>query len=208
MLCKICGWHDLCYQNKSGADSEKKHQSFRKFFQNALDELQLEATSLEFFRGKSKPCGTGLLVSINLKGTLEMRAPLHRWKKKVHFTLERIMAKMGKKKNLSAFTTILFSAIKIYFALSFCCHNNKKEIIAYFKNLIQPRVREFIKLYPPKHPHKKISINLKRIIYLLRNSQIKMRKKGLNALSKRTKKKKNQNVSTFTPSLEPPLQSQ
>lgn len=102
----------------------------------------------------------------------------------------------------------IFSAIKIYFALSFCCHNNKKEILAYFKNLVQTRVREFIKLYPPKHPHKKISINLKRIIYLLRNSQIKMRKKGLNALSKRTKKKKNQNVDTFTPSLEPPLQSQ
>lgn len=59
----------MIFAIQSGAESESErvYQRFQKFFINALNEFQLEATSL--FRGKSKPCGTlvlGLLVSINL----------------------------------------------------------------------------------------------------------------------------------------------
>lgn len=91
---------DMIFAIKKGENSEKRNQNFQKCFQNALDKLQLEATSFSFIRGKSHPCGTlvlGLLVSINLKGNLEISAPLNRWKKK--FTLA-YPQKWGRKKRM------------------------------------------------------------------------------------------------------------
>lgn len=61
-------------QGGDGDDSESVYQGLKKCFHCALDELELEATSKTFMRGKSPACGTlilGFYVYINLKGKLE-----------------------------------------------------------------------------------------------------------------------------------------
>lgn len=46
---------DMLFAIKSGVDSEQIKHSLKKFFNEVLHELKLEATSLELIRGKSKP---------------------------------------------------------------------------------------------------------------------------------------------------------
>lgn len=98
----------------------------------------IEATSLKQTRGGSpKTFVLGLLVSIRSNGILEISAPFKRWKKKL--TYSYILTKMEdeKKKNLSTFIKTLFSAIKVYLALSsFSCsfHDSEKEIKSFFSN--------------------------------------------------------------------------
>lgn len=71
---------DMLFAIKSGVDSEQINHSLKKFFNEVLHELKLEATSLELIRGKSKPRERfvlGLFLSIKLSGTLVIRAPFN-----------------------------------------------------------------------------------------------------------------------------------
>lgn len=89
---------DMLFGIKRNVDLEKRNRRLRQFFNKALDELQLKATSVKLIRGKSKPremLVLGLLVSIKQNGNLVMRAPLLRWKKKLTFSY--IMGKIGEK---------------------------------------------------------------------------------------------------------------
>lgn len=135
-----------------GVDSEIKNL---RFFQKALNALKLAQTSLELIRGRPrKILVLGLILSIGPTGSLETRAPFNRWKKKL--TVEYIMSKMNKKKNLSAFLLTLFSLIKTRVAFAFSCsfQYSEQEIIGYFKNLIWVRVNDFLKAIK-KSIHKK-----------------------------------------------------
>lgn len=69
---------DIAFAMLEGANSEMVSQGFKQFFNEALTELKLEATSLELVRGISKPCSTlvlGVLISIRPDRNLELRAP-------------------------------------------------------------------------------------------------------------------------------------
>lgn len=69
---------DIAFAMLEGANSEMVSQGFQQFFNEALTELKLEATSLELVRGISKPCSTlvlGVLISIRPDRNLELRAP-------------------------------------------------------------------------------------------------------------------------------------
>lgn len=70
--------YDIAFAMLEGANSEMVSQGFKQFFNEALTELKLEATSLELVRGISKPCSTlvlGVLISIRPDRNLELRAP-------------------------------------------------------------------------------------------------------------------------------------
>lgn len=72
---------DIAFAIKEGANSEMVSQGFKQFFNEALTELKLEATSLELVRGISKPCSTlvlGVLISIRPDRQLELRAAINR----------------------------------------------------------------------------------------------------------------------------------
>lgn len=69
----------IAFAIKEGANSEMVSQGFKQFFNEALTELKLEATSLELVRGISKPCSTlvlGVLISIRPDRQLELRAAI------------------------------------------------------------------------------------------------------------------------------------
>lgn len=80
-LCYVRYADDMVFAIQSGADSEGTYEKFRRFFQKALNNLKLSATSLELFREKREAkrrriLVLGLVVSIGSTGTLEIRAPL------------------------------------------------------------------------------------------------------------------------------------
>lgn len=52
---------DIAFAIKEGANSEMVSQGFKQFFNEALTELKLTATSLELVQGISKPCSTLVL---------------------------------------------------------------------------------------------------------------------------------------------------
>ena len=79
-------------------DSEQINHSLKKFFNEVLHELKLEATSLEHIQERGSP-GKGLFLSIKLSETLVIRAPFNKWKKKL---------------------TTLFRMIRVYVAYAFC----------------------------------------------------------------------------------------
>lgn len=133
---------DIIFSIKKGADSGKGYNRFRAFFQKALEDIKLGETSIELIRGiPRKTRILGLVVSIGPTGTLETRAPLKRWKRKL--TIEHIMAKMEKEKGkkLSTFLRTLLALIKTRLAFAFSCsyQYNEQEIIIYFQNLIRAR---------------------------------------------------------------------
>ena len=51
-LCYVRYADDMVFAIQSGADSEGTYEKFRRFFQKALNNLKLSATSLELFREK------------------------------------------------------------------------------------------------------------------------------------------------------------
>ena len=72
-------------------------QGFKQFFNEALTELKLEATSFELVRGISKPCQTlvlGVLASISPDGTIKKIAPINRFKKKVNHKIDNDIRKI------------------------------------------------------------------------------------------------------------------
>lgn len=54
-LCYVRYADDMIFAIKSGTDSAVVYQSFRRFFQKALKNLQLKETSLELIRGRRPP---------------------------------------------------------------------------------------------------------------------------------------------------------
>lgn len=74
-------------------------QGFKQFFNEALTELKLEATSFELVRGISKPCQTlvlGVLASISPDGTIKMIAPINsnRFKNKLNHKMDNDIRKI------------------------------------------------------------------------------------------------------------------
>lgn len=175
---------DLIFAIKSGVDSEGHR--FRQFFQKALKDLKLAETSLELIRGRPRKTRVwGLLVSINLKGTLIIirRAPLNRWKRKL--TLAHLMMKMGKKKSfLTSLQSPLLSVVLISSV-------NKKES-AISRTLSGLEETSFSKPIKKKHPQqeRKIAFYVNRLPHLVMTYQIKMRQKGLYFWSKRKEREK------------------
>lgn len=169
---------DLLIAILRGGDSFSVSQRFQQMFQESLAELKLESTSSELIRGISKPNSTlvlGVLVSIDLDGLLRMRAPINRFKKKIHSFLIQEREKHKKEEGIPSLFKKLLPKIRTYLAL-YCCCQNEKDVIAYVKNILHTRFTSFRNLR--KQQKKQIpKSNFKRILNLLNEYRKKINEK-------------------------------
>lgn len=126
---------DIAFAIKEGANSEMVSQRFKQFFNEALTELKLEATSLELVRGISKPCSTlvlGVLISIRPDRNLELRAPINRLKNKFFQSIDNDIRKIQGKR-VKHFERALLPRVFQYLAFYSCCCN-ANEVLAFLQN--------------------------------------------------------------------------
>lgn len=143
---------DIAFDIKEGANSEMVSQGFKQFFNEALTELKLEATSLELVRGISKPCSTlvlGVLISIRPDRQLELRAAINRLKiKKWCQSIDNDIRKIQGKR-VKHFERALLPRVFQYLAPYSCCCN-ANEVLAFIQNLYIQKYKLYLQL------HKKI----------------------------------------------------
>lgn len=91
--------YDIAFAIKEGANSEMVSQGFKQFFNEALTELKLEATSLELVRGISTPCSTlvlGVLISIRPDRNVGVKGTQNKLFQSIYNDIRKIRGKRVK----------------------------------------------------------------------------------------------------------------